>query len=724
MKRTSSYLTLGGLIITSLMFSRSLSAETFLLYADRAIPQISFAADTIKAALEKRRHSVEFVALTTLNESNTGKKIILALAHDAKMSTSLTTLGGKALPTLGEQAYSIRLTMKPDAQYWVMGGDANGVMYGGLRVAEMIAANDVAAITDSDDKPAQLNRGMKLNMPLDRRVPTYVGGWSSNSAKKAIPHVWDMNFWKTLIDEQTKNRYNVLTVWVHHPFPALVKVADYPKASIPNIDGFDGFALPLDHDKRVAFWRGVMQYAHDRGMKFYFFNWNIHLEYAGKQYPELTDEPSNPKSIDYMHKSMTALLETYPELDGFGITSGDGMGADKEDNTRWTWAAMGSAVNNYLIKNPQRKFNLIHRGVKSSTEMVVKYYSPLKELPNATLNYSSKYAQAHMYSTLTPTWYNDIQKCSKIGLKTWVTLRNDDYFYLTWGDHKFVRDYLAALPAQDAIAGIYIGIDGYNPSRTYFSKNPALNGQLEVQRRWYMEMLWGRIMYNPAISDDVLKQLLATRYAVNNADKLFDAWTLASRSLPKVTELIMGKWALDFHWYPEGCWSDPSRGTGFRTIDGFANDTTIAKGSQWCDIATSAAGNCNGKKSSYNVADEMHADATKALELINAVTSTGDIHSEAAINNVKHMAYLSAYYAHKIRGATLKKAGKTELARDEMALAYGWWITYTKAMEQTYHADSFRNFSITPNWSFANEAALKEYTDVGGTGIPPEAVIK
>jgi hypothetical protein len=239
-----------------------------------------------------------------------------------------------------------------------------------------------------------------------------------------------------------------------------------------------------------------------------------------------------------------------------------------------------------------------------------------------------------------------------------------------------------------------------------------------------MEMLWGRIMYNPAIADDTLKQLLAARYQVSNTDNFFAAWTLASRPLPKVTELIMGKWALDFHWYPEGCWSDPKRCTGFRTIDGFANDTTVAKGSQWCDIATSAAGKCDGKKSSYDVADEMQADAKKALELINTVSSTGDVQAEAAINNVKHMAYLSSYYAHKIRGATLKKAGKNEQARDEMALAYGWWITYTKAMEQAYQADSFRNFSIAPNWSFANAAALKEYTDLGGTGVPPEAIVK
>jgi len=79
----------------------------------------------------------------------------------------------------------------------------------------------------------------------------------------------------------------------------------------------------------------------------------------------------------------------------------------------------------------------------------------------------------------------------------------------------------------------------------------------------------------------------------------------------------MGNWSLNFHWYPEACWIDPGRGTGFRTIDGFANETAVAKVFNLCDIATSAAGKCDGKKSSYTVADEMLADAEKAFSLIN-----------------------------------------------------------------------------------------------------------
>ena len=501
--------TFAWMLFALLGLSRVSSAEPVRLYFDPATPQIAFAAGDIKAALEKREHTVQTGTLAALAQGGSGRKIVLATATDKTAISMLSNQGGKPVAGLGTQAYALRTTTKPDLSYWVVGGDAVGAMYGGLQIAENLSSAGFRGSFDSEESPFLLNRGMKLNLPLDRRIPTYVGRWTSNSARKAIPHVWDMSFWKTLIDQQARNRYNMLSVWVHHPFPALVSLSDYPKVCLPRIEGFDGFVKEMGHAQRVAFWREVMRYAHDRGMTFYFFNWNIHLEHAKDQYPALTEDPKNSTTIDYMHKSMRALLETYPELDGFGITSGDGMHGTQEENTRWTWNAMGKAVRDYLSENPSRKFNLIHRSVKSSTEAWISVYAPLKAVPNAVMDYSAKYAMAHMYSTTTPKWTGDIESVAMLGMKTWLTIRNDDYFYFNWGDHKFVRDFIAAIPRKESVVGMYIGIDGYNPSRTYLFKNELLNGQLEVERRWYMEMLWGRLSYNPAVSDDAFKKLLA-----------------------------------------------------------------------------------------------------------------------------------------------------------------------------------------------------------------------
>ena len=694
--------------------------ETVSLFFDGCSEQITFAVDDIKTNLESMGFRVEMLPVASLKPNHEKMKIVIGLLSDIGIVNMLKLESdGESVPgDLGEQAYALRTTHSGQHSIWVLGGDINGAMYGCLQIAENLFSDGFTADYNSREQPFMLLRGMKLNLPLDRRLPTYVGRWSSNSAKQAIPHVWDMSFWEKLIDQQARNRYNLLSVWVHHPFPALVKLDDYPNACLPRIEGFDGYVNEIDHEQRVEFWRKVMQYAHSRGMRFYFFNWNVYADYAKDQYPQITEDLNNTITIDYMNKCMKALIETYPELDGFGITAGDGMSHSDEDNTSWTYQAIGRAVKDYLEENPSRQFNLLHRSVYSTPELFDTIHAPLKEVRNLTLNFSFKYAQAHMYSTTTPRWGAAIESAKNLGIRTWLTIRNDDYFYLNWGDPEFVRNYMAGIPEKENVIAMYIGSDGYNPSRTYFCKNETLNGQLEVERRWYMEMLWGRLSYNPHTSDAVFKNMLVKRFPTVSSENLFMAWTLASRPLPKVTELIMGEWSLDFHWYPEACWSSPNRCTGFRTIDGFANDTTVAKGSELCDIAMSAAGNCEGKKSSYRVADEMQTDAERALQLVRNMESDGNQDLDMAIKNIQQMANLGIYYAYKIRGATLKKAGETEKARESMGKAYFWWITYTRSMEETYHTDSFRNLSIHPDWKFGDAAALKEYTDLGGTGLP------
>jgi hypothetical protein len=125
-----------------------------------------------------------------------------------------------------------------------------------------------------------------------------------------------------------------------------------------------------------------------------------------------------------------------------------------------------------------------------------------------------------------------------------------------------------------------------------------------------------------------------------------------------------------------------------------------------------------GKKSSYTVADEMQADAEKALSLIGTMNSDGNLDLEMAINNIRQMAYLGLYYAHKVRGATFLKAGQTVKARDEMASAYCKWISYTRAMEKDYHGDSFRNMQIKPDWKFADACSFKRLHRFGWYRLP------
>lgn len=710
-----------AIILPGLALSAMASGETVGVFFDSNLEQSRFAAGDVKTALEQRDVTVEMLPLESLKESYGNRKVVIATSSDPAVAGVLAAQGGPATTGLGQQAYSLRTTEAPRKSYWVLGGDANGAMYGGLQLAENITFDGLSEKYDENVSPDFLQRGVKLNLPMDKRIPTYSGFMANTSAQHAVGNVWDMKFWEELIDQQARNRYNVLSVWVHHPFPALVKVPGYEKACLPDIEGFFGYSDPsLTIDKRIAFWRQVMTYAHNRGFSFYFFCWNVCTEYAEDMYPGLiTESESNTDTLDYLGKSMKALLETYPELDGFGISAGDNMKLPKDSRGPWTWRAYGKAAYEYALANPDRKFTMIHRGLGAGLEKLYDDWRPLTNLPNMKFEYSVKYANAHMFSTLTPRWYeSDMADAAAAGQKTWLTLRNDDFLYMDMGDPEFVRGFLKGIPYRQVINSFYIGSDIYHPTRTYWCKDPAMNGQLEIQRNWYIQMLWGRIAFDKNLSDNVFKKHLARRFPQVSSENLFMAWALASRPLPKVQELTQGSWGLDAHWYAEASMY-PSNGGAFRFLNDFM-ETKVARtsSSNLCSIADTAAGQCGSKKTTYQLADEMEADASRALALINGISGQNDPKLEAKINNIKQLAFLSNHFAYKIRAATFKKADQIPSAKGATGEAYCWWMKYANSMEAMYKGNKFRTVEIKPDWHYADAWQLKDYTDLGGVGIP------
>lgn len=219
------------------------------------------------------------------------------------------------------------------------------------------------------------------------------------------------------------------------------------------------------------------------------------------------------------------------------------------------------------------------------------------------------------------------------------------------------------------------------------------------------------------------------RFSELDQEKLFTAWSRASRPLQKITELTSGTWKLDVDWYIEGCMGAgrsyvPKAGTDnsteqqkqWKAIREMVT-TSPASGSSWCSIAQTASNSCGTKKDAYTVANEMEEDANAAFDIINS-WSGSQKSSKIAVNNVKQLTYLSQYYAHKIRAATFWKANNQLKARESQAKAYCWWINYSTSMDSMYETDVFRPYDMTPNWHYADKYNLEEYTDLGGTGVP------
>lgn len=757
------------------------AAEMIRIFADVSNEDspLAFAVQDIKAALASKGHTTEVSPLASLTASNGGKKIVLAAADNPKTRELLTREGGKFPDTLGAQSYEILTTGKQALSYWVLAGDASGSMYGGLQLAEDLGSDGFGKTYSSRVSPLILRRGAKLNMAFDRRLPTYAGNERFHtSAALSIKQTWDFAFWEEWIDQQARNRFNVLTVWNHNPFPALVTVPGFEDATLPYIEGSkhstDGFKedKSLTPENRIRFWKKVMKHARNRGFDFYFFNWNIVPEYVMtlEKYEDemIPGDLTKERTKEYLNSAIGKLMETYPDLAGFGVSPGDEMSdaepkADekrkptRKEVAQWVYDAYSKGISNYARKHPDRKFAFIHRLLKVEYDDVHDHWMKIAtEFPNLQFDVSAKYCMAFTYSTTTPEWTKgDIEDLMEKGGSTWLTLRNDGFFYSDFGDPEFVREFLRNLPpshyttgdhqGKACLRGIYLGHDAYTPTRSYFHKNATLNQHpvtgkqmLEIQRKWYMEMLWGRLSYDKNTSDEVFKRSMAQRYPSLPADTLFEAWAAASRPHPKIVELVQGLWSLDSHFYAEFCMWMNDGSNYFRAIDHFIHGSpdeeeqrrakgrgTFPADGSWerlASIKETGQGQVKGRISSFERADEIQALGMKSLRTTAKLTSNGDIRTEALLSQLKQQALLAVYYAHKIRGATHLAAGEKDKAREQMHHAYGWWMHYATSMDAMYHPERFRTYDLTEmeaGWRSWDQEVLKDYQVLGGQGVPP-----
>jgi len=714
-KKMLRFLLLSVLLMMNPIISYS---ETVGVFFDSSVEQLKFAAGDVKTALESKNFTVEMLPLKMLNATYANQKVVLSLASN-KSVTQLLSNDGVTIPKeLGVQAYALRTTTSPRTSYWVLGGDVNGTMYGGLQVAENISFKTFNGIYNEQESPAIKRRGIKLNIPFDAESTTY--GKTKTSAKiAAIPNIWDLNFWTTWLDEMARNRYNVLSVWSNHPFTSMIKMVDYPDVAIQNVTGLDSFKKTMSIDEKIVFWKKVMAYAHARGFEFFLFNWNVWTDGATGKYGITDDKQkaaTNQATIDYTRQCISTMWETYPDLDGFGITAGEHMSDNEDANELFLAKTYGLGTVDYAKKHPERNIRLIHRWHLADFAKIKEDFEELLKLPNITFEMSYKYSLAHMYSTPLPERMNEthFKPLKEYKLMCHLTLRNDDFYYHNWGDPDFARAYVNGMINKgDWFAGFYMGSDGFSQTRTFFSKNSVTQGLLEVQRQWYMYKLWGRLSYNPNTSDDVFKNTMTLKYPSISSEKLFTAWQKASRGLTTVGDLVTGTLGRDNQWWPEACQSNEA----FLTIKDFG-EAKANKGSKNGDIAETALNKLEGKRSSFQNADQMETDAKAALAFANNVKIEPNTDLGVTINNIKAMSYLVLYYAYKIRGATYLKANDTENAKESMAAAYCWWMNYANLMDSMYNGMTMARSMDLPNWHTHDQCVLKEFSDLGGVGIP------
>jgi hypothetical protein len=511
-----------------------------------------------------------------------------------------------------------------------------------------------------------------------------------------------------------RHRYNVLSLWNLHPFPSIVKVPEYPdialddvkRTLVPMDDTFSTSGSDMVRPEmltkletvkkmpiadKIAFWRTVMQYAHDRGIEVYWFTWNIFTWGAEGKYG-ITSKQDNQNTIDYFRASVRELVLTYPLLDGIGITAGEHMEERKDEfsKEKWLWNAYGRGIVDARKLQPERRVRMIHRFHQSNDTEIMDAW---KDYPD-TFELSFKYAIAHMYSIPNPPFIQPALPHLSKDHRTWLTVRDDDIYSFRWGNPEFARAFIKNMPPQDKMAGFYMGPDGTVWGREFISTEPEKPRELIIGKRWYSFMLWGRLSYEPDLPDALFERTIAKRFPQVPANQMMRAWAEASKVFPEITRFFWGD--IDVRWFPEACLSHPRGAKGFYTVQHFVEGSTMP-GSGVLNITDwrrrKLAGTAMDGITPLEVADALAKSSAETLRMLPELRAKQEANKELrlTLGDFEAMAYLGNYYSAKIRGAAdlalFDKSGKPadrESAIRNLQAALEYWKRYARAYTVQY----------------------------------------
>jgi hypothetical protein len=690
--------TLGLLLLAfSCLAAGPAQATSVAILHDHDMPQAAYAARKLGAALVEGGYA--------LSSQHTGYDFLVSLeVHPGR---------------LGAEAFSIIPEGKVISVY---GGDPRGMVYGALALAEAVRdGTPLAAVKASTDKPHLEFRGIKFNVPWDTYRP-------SSALDQHYDTVRDLKFWEAFLDMMVENRFNAISLWNLDPYTFMIRPKNFPEAS------------PWSEEEMAEWQRlyhGIFRLAKERALDTYIVHWNIFVSRRFAEAHDVAKEnfyphyfvPGDTSEIvrRYMRECVTQTLEEYPDLDGIGVSHGEGM-AGMTPLQRQEW------VDDVLIAGmlaAHRPVKLIHRvpfssgkssepGVSKNVEEVTRAaMERLDDRFEGPIWVEVKFNWSHGHSTprlekvhggkLGDTYFVPPPKNYKI---VWQ-VRNEDFFALRWGVPDFIRRHMALNGKAGYVGGYFIGSETYIPALDYFTavKEPV-DWKWAFQRQWLFYKLWGRLLYDPKTPDSVFQAEFHRRYGAKG-DNLLTAYSLASSTQLRLACLYDSTW--DFTLYSEGFLALQGDYTKYISVDRLISQPTMA--SEYVSIGdyvkTALAGGSYeaGRVTPPVLADTLERDNHEALRLVHDIDTSGNASLMYEVADVETWAHLGLHLAEKIRGAmalqTYRLAGGEEnkqQAIDHLQRALGYWDEVVKITRPIYR--DMRLTHYNNNFFVANDNNL------------------
>jgi hypothetical protein len=666
--------------IVWLAVTANVQAATIAIVDGERTAQSEYAARKLGAALDSGGHS-----LTRPAEY----RITLAVDKVRPAESFRVTVNGKRIS--------------------IGGCDARGLIYGALAVAEQLRnGTALGKLRAFSGKPALEFRGIKFNTPWDTYRPSSALDQHYGTAR-------DLKFWEAFLDMMVENRFNAFSLWTMHPFTYMIRPANFPEAS-------KWSAAEFAEWQRL--YREIFRMAKERGLDTYVVFWSIFVseEFArahdvAKQnfYPHYY-VPGDTSDITkrYLRESVTQMLEEYPDLDGIGVSHGEGMaGMTPLQRQQFVDEVYIAGA---LEARRVQPVKLIHRvpfssgldsgpGVSTNVEQITR--TAMEKLGDKFADpiwVEMKFNWSHGHSTpklvkvhggaLGDTYFKPTPTNYKI---VWQ-VRNEDFFALRWGVPDFIRQHIAQNGnmggTQPYVGGYFVGSETYIPALDYFTaiKQPV-DWRWAFQRQWLFYTLWGRLLYDPTTPDSLFQAEFNRRYGAK-ADDLLHAYSLASSTQLRLASLYDSRW--DFTLYGEGMLALQGEHTSYIGVDALIKQPTLdpAYVSVGEYVKSISDGSPLGadRITPPKLIDTLERDNREALRLVAGIDTEGNASLMYEVADVKAWANLGLHLAEKLRGAValqlFRHGGddkQLQAAIEHLQKALGYWDEIVRITRPIYN---------------------------------------
>ena len=558
------------------------------------------------------------------------------------------------------------------------GGDARGLMYAALDVAERVAwssRDPFEFVRDTTEKPYLAERGVSMYTMQRAYFES---------------RLYDEQQWKRYFDMLAADRINNFVVIFGYEnggfmaplYPYFFNMKEFPGVELVGI-------TPAQQARNTAAFQAMIRLAHERGIEITAGIWD-HIYRGGVQGGGIPGASQNAgKRVDglvfgvtaenlapYTKAALKRFLEVFPDIDAIQFRMHDESGLKREEIQPF-WHDVFASIKE---THPKLRLDLRAKGLPDAviddavgmglkSKISTKFWMEQMGLPFHPTHINTEDQRNRRHS------YADLLTFPQRYRVHWQLWSGGTTRLLLWGDPDYVRRFAESAKLYDGdsfevnemLATRMLGeqhdakvLDVLNPAYRYYD--------YEFERYWNFYRLFGRLTYNPEAQPEVWEHEFAVRFGAKAARPLAIAMQRASQVLPRIVAA-----SYRYSNFPT------TRGWAEMNRQGSLPEYAGEQGSdiqQFMNVRDEAKSIIAGADTAMRRPEETSRwfakTADDILALVSATGSANGKEFQSTVTDLKILAGLSRYHSRRLLAGVCYNLYKEtgDLASFDEAIAY------------------------------------------------------